>query len=87
MGGSWRNPKPAAPVARRRPLHPELTVLGTPHEMSYLTNETIQDGRTRRQESANQKSSFPQAIRKIFVKGLVAIFLTQRHGIDSGQPL
>ena len=62
MGGSWRNPIPAAPVIQRKPLQPKLTVQGSPHEMSYLTRPTIQDARTRPQESANRNSVFPQAI-------------------------
>ena len=39
-----------------------LTELGTPHEMSYLTGATLQDALTRHQESANRKAGFPQAM-------------------------
>ncbi len=38
------------------------TVQETPHEMSYLTKETIQAAVTREQEVAESKAAFPQPI-------------------------
>jgi hypothetical protein len=60
-------------------LLPQQTVQEAPHEMSYLTDATIQAAVTREQESANLKTAFPQTIRDCAVKRILSATLPQRH--------